>query len=684
MLSLFSLSTASVYLSMGVELALLGGCLFYIPKKEIKYSLILMAVLSALWQYNFTSHPLHEHALIGHFQSFEILRYCGFLLVLLAMLSNAKRLTLSRYWTLSVAIVIVAISTLVIFNIKLPSTTLVSFNMYLYVKIMFCLLMIVVAEQLLRHLDACRIAKFITLLLLSQIIYDLILHCALLLNIINNNVFWQARSFIASMMTVLLTIGILVTPFEVHKNDQWQLSNSVIIFNFSIIFVALFLIIIALLSLVVHYLQLPWATLASILFYVLALLCIACLYCMQKFRRKVNIFLSKHIFKHAYDHHKQWLKLDALLGSQPQSMSSNDIALNAMLKLFECDSGGLWLQGKQFYSQRAQQKINIDQAQSSIKKDSQLISYMFQHHWIYQSSDQSVDADEQAKAYLPAWFVENKNSWLIVPLVYQDDLLGFIYLCKEYDISPLTWEDIDILQLTGKQIASYLAQQRNAEKLRQNEQFELFHQISAFAIHDIKNLVAQQSLMIKNADKFKDSPEFIDDMILTLSNSVQKMEQLLLKLRQDNKQKNSRVDMIALLENALKMNQHAKPTPILNLKCTHGFVRAEYDELLMVINHLLQNAFDATNENGTITITLSRQDSQFCINIEDSGCGMQQNFINELLFKPFSSTKNDQSMGLGAYQIREIIHQFEGEVLVQSKPNKGTTFSIYLPLDNLG
>ena len=50
-------------------------------------------------------------------------------------------------------------------------------------------------------------------------------------------------------------------------------------------------------------------------------------------------------------------------------------------------------------------------------------------------------------------------------------------------------------------------------------------------MHDLKNLIAQQSLVVRNAAKHKDNPEFIDDAIATVDNSVNRMNRILDQLR---------------------------------------------------------------------------------------------------------------------------------------------------------
>ncbi|TXK99791.1 hypothetical protein BMR02_07080 [Methylococcaceae bacterium HT1] len=68
------------------------------------------------------------------------------------------------------------------------------------------------------------------------------------------------------------------------------------------------------------------------------------------------------------------------------------------------------------------------------------------------------------------------------------------------------------------------------------------------------------------------------------------------------------------------------------------------------------------------------------IDIIDTGSGMEKKFIAELLFKPFDTTKGNAGMGIGVYEAREYIMSQRGEILVQSEPGFGTTFSIKYPL----
>jgi signal transduction histidine kinase len=99
-----------------------------------------------------------------------------------------------------------------------------------------------------------------------------------------------------------------------------------------------------------------------------------------------------------------------------------------------------------------------------------------------------------------------------------------------------------------------------------------------------------------------------------------------------------------------------------------------------VLEHLVQNAQEATAAEGKVELRLGRQQELAVIEIEDSGCGMDTQFIRERLFKPFDTTKGNAGMGVGAYEAREFVLGAGGDIQVSSEPGVGTRFTVTLPL----
>ena len=81
-------------------------------------------------------------------------------------------------------------------------------------------------------------------------------------------------------------------------------------------------------------------------------------------------------------------------------------------------------------------------------------------------------------------------------------LIGFIVLDHAHARKKtFNWEDSDLLKTAARQVASYLEQMNASKALAEAKQFESFNKVSTYVIHDIKNLVAQLSLISSNAEK---------------------------------------------------------------------------------------------------------------------------------------------------------------------------------------
>jgi putative PEP-CTERM system histidine kinase len=196
----------------------------------------------------------------------------------------------------------------------------------------------------------------------------------------------------------------------------------------------------------------------------------------------------------------------------------------------------------------------------------------------------------------------------------------------------------------------------------------------------LKNILAQQSLLVANATKHKDNPAFIDDMISTVGNSVDRMTKLMEQMRSGLRGTPSLpVELEDLLNEAISTRSGQQPAPSLEV-CNEATVQASRDRLLTVFCHLLQNAQEATDKNGTVAVRLGRSGQYACVDIEDSGTGMEQEFIHNRLFKPFDSTKGLTGMGIGAFESREFIRSLGGDISVESAPGEGSRFRVTIPL----
>ena len=268
----------------------------------------------------------------------------------------------------------------------------------------------------------------------------------------------------------------------------------------------------------------------------------------------------------------------------------------------------------------------------------------------------------------------------MVPLLFRESLLGLLVLGHSEVQKSLNWEDRDLLKMAGKQAAVHLAQHQADEALMQARQFEAFNRLSAYIAHDLKNILAQQSLIVANAERHKHNPAFVDDVIETVRNSVERMTRLMAQMRQGTRGGRPELfDLNQLLREVVERRSASRPIPELELLDAPLCVEADREQLATVFGHLVQNAQEATPDDGQVWIRLSAAEGQAIIEVEDTGVGMDAGFISERLFKPFDSTKGLTGMGIGMFESRETLRALGGEIEVESEPGKGSRFRVILP-----
>jgi putative PEP-CTERM system histidine kinase len=206
-------------------------------------------------------------------------------------------------------------------------------------------------------------------------------------------------------------------------------------------------------------------------------------------------------------------------------------------------------------------------------------------------------------------------------------------------------------------------------------------QLSAFVVHDLKTVTAQLGLLLRNSERHRANPAFIDDMLKTTENAVSRMNKLVNQLRsRDQLETERRLDLIVVIREVVKNRAAQSPVPQLETFMAPVFVRADEERLGSVIAHVIQNAQDATGHDGTVRIRVDASTVWAVIIISDTGHGMSAEFLEQELFAPFATTKGVAGIGVGAYQCREYVRALGGDVAVRSQVGVGTEFTIRLPL----
>lgn len=396
-------------------------------------------------------------------------------------------------------------------------------------------------------------------------------------------------------------------------------------------------------------------------------------------RAWLRVVLAKNLFSSRYDYRRAWQRLTQALAAPADGRSLEQAAISALADLVESPGGLLFLIDTVSQKVDLAAQLNSPQPADSVTQGEEFAHFMESREWIVDLDEWRNDRQRYEGMEIPPWLATLRDGWLVVPLMVGKSLLGFVVLFHPRTDLEVDWEVRDLLKMAGRQVASYLAQSRAISALLEAEKFDSFNRMSAFVVHDLKNLVAQLSLMVKNAGRHKDNPEFQADMLMTVENAADRMRALMAQLQNKTPIEQKRtLDVSALCQKVVTACRSERPRVTTELE-EDVFVLAHAQRLERIVGHLVHNAIDATPPHGEVAVSVHRQGEWATLKVRDTGSGMTIEFIRTRLFKPFQTTKST-GMGIGAYEVQQYVAELGGRIEINSELGGGTTFRVFLPL----
>lgn len=674
------------YSAAAVAFAILAALLLFQRRRpELRRSLLAACALTSVWAATIALGTLADYPPLGAIRLMEAGRDFAWLFVLLQLLgmqADGNRWRwLGRPWRRSFAIV-AACLLLFMLPQELPALgrfRLLGSELYrdvlLAVWLLIALSGLLLIEQLYRNGTPTErwSLKFFCFAIGTLCAYDFFLYAEALLFRQLNPELWQARGLVVALVSPWLAVAIA-------RNREWQMdlhvSRQVVFHSVTLMAAGVYLIGMASAGYLIQFIGGSWGGVLQISFLAGAIGLLISLLFSGKLRANTRVWLSKHFFSYRYDYREEWLKFTRALATLSDNIGEGIIA--TMAPLASSPAGLLFSTGADSPVLLAHWQMPPPDWKAQGLGN--LVEWMRQTDWVVDLSELHGDPARYEDLKLPTWLVESRDLWLLIPLVFRDDLEGILMLRRSDLKDQLNWEDRDLLKTAGRQAASHLAQQQAADALVEARQFDAFNRLSAYVIHDLKNILAQQSLLVSNAAKHRDNPAFIDDMISTIDNSVGRMQRLMEQMRSGVRSAPAApFELTAMLQQVVDSRAAGAPAPVLHADGVACCVAADRDRLLTVFTHLVQNAQEATPEDGDVVLEAQCSGPWVTVLVRDSGRGMDQDFIANRLFRPFDTTKGLTGMGIGAFESREYIRQLGGEVEVRSEPGKGTDFTVRLP-----
>jgi len=407
----------------------------------------------------------------------------------------------------------------------------------------------------------------------------------------------------------------------------------------------------------------------------------------DRLRIKRKRFISRHLKRPQYDYQKIWEDFTERTASVTKTNDLCSIIVKMVSDTLEILSVSIWLVDEKqeqlsFGGSTVYTAAQIEEMRFFKEGGAELMRAVTNQNM---PLDLKGREDDWVSDLALTYELETKESRIryCVPLNAAGQLIGIMTLSEKVFYESLTFEESELIKTISDQAAAAILSLRLSERLRQTKELEAFQTMSAFFMHDLKNLASKLSLVTQNLPLHMDNPEFRADALKTISQSVSKINKMssrlsLLSQKIDLSFRETNInDLITVAISDVK--EYVKSAVCQNFDQNTPLLPIDQEQMHKVLENLLMNAYDATGNDGQISVATSFQDNWVEISVSDTGCGISKEFIEKNLFRPFQTTKK-QGMGIGLYHCKTIIDAHGGKLNVESEEGKGTVFKILLPL----
>jgi putative PEP-CTERM system histidine kinase len=406
----------------------------------------------------------------------------------------------------------------------------------------------------------------------------------------------------------------------------------------------------------------------------------------DRLRKRIKKFINLQLRRPQFDYRKEWaefthattsvIDFKILCAAIVKKVSTTFDTLSVNIWLIDEKGEGLVLGGSTIFTE-----LQVKNMMEGEKTGAELINLM---------SLQQVPVDlyqlkngwaEGLKKAANIDYLKEFKIRYCIPLKTGENFLGFLTLDDRVSEEPLSVEEYDLLKTIGDQTAGILLNFKLSEHLRQMKETEAYQTMSAFIMHDLKNLASNLSLTMQNLPIHFNNPDFRNDALRMIQQSVTKLNNMcsrLSMLSQKIELKRTKTDLNELVITSLScLNGPCKISLVQDLRPVPKLL-IDPEQVQKVMNNLYLNANEAVRDKGVIRVSTEDQNGWVIFSVSDNGCGMSKEFIEQSLFRPFKTTKK-QGMGIGLYQSKMIVEAHQGHIEVESEEGKGSTFRVFLP-----
>ncbi|MFA4911844.1 MAG: ATP-binding protein [Desulfobacteria bacterium] len=451
-------------------------------------------------------------------------------------------------------------------------------------------------------------------------------------------------------------------------------------------------------------------------------------------KEKVQVAIDRIFFKGKYDYQKTLRDISQVMRSVLDVEEVVNLIIDTVINSMHVTSVSvvLWSEEEKAFrvhSVRGEHEKNVKEI--ALRLESPLIALLvgqkreiFKHdieHW----NEWVINERECLRqlGYL--------HASLIVPMIFNDSVNGFISLGYKKSGDLYTSEDLELLQTLANQSSisienarSYriiedlnknlerkiqartkelekalLEKERTQEQLIQSESLAAVGQLVAGVAHELNNPLASVSSLVQSTVESLEKKDFkgeyedeiMDDLRFTLKELGRAKEIIgsLLDISRQTQGYTEPVNINTVVKDALRVlySQYKRYEVEIVEEFHEGIpeIKGNFASMGQVCLNIIKNSIqEVKGNNGKITLKTGFDEkiSRVIFECIDTGKGMIPSIIKDI-FKPFFTTKEvGTGTGLGLYISHEIVKRHKGEIFVFSTPGKRTTFRVELPVDS--
>lgn len=468
-------------------------------------------------------------------------------------------------------------------------------------------------------------------------------------------------------------------------NVNVYLSQTALHHSLTVLVTGIYLVTVGLLAKLVSYFGGDRVLPVNAFFVFLALLAFTAILISDEWRQRSKRFISRHFQRPQYDYRREWTAFTERTTSLLETKALCDAIAKMVSETFGVACVTIWLLddsqerlifgGSTVFSeeQTSGLKITGKEARDFIE--------------VMQEKQMPVDFDETRGDWAGEFYrthaalLREARVRSSTPLMASRELVGVMTLDERLTREPLSVEDNDLLKTIADQAAASLLNIRLSQRLLKAKEMEAFQTLSAFFLHDLKNLASTLSLTMQNLPVHFDDPDFRQDALRVISSSVAKVNTMCSRLSLLTKglelQKTS-MDLNTFVTATLAdLNGSVRATLVRDLRPMPN-LNFDPEQLQKVLVNLILNANEAIGSQGEICVMTEQKSGWAIVAVKDNGAGMSKEFIERSLFQPFQTTKS-QGLGIGLFHSKKIIEAHHGRIEVESELGKGSTFRVLLP-----